>query len=69
MICKNNKKNRRRVAFYRINKFDYEERKKLTEGQLSPKEIYTDEKAKLVEYRPDYQWNEVWVLTITVQHF
>jgi len=55
MACKNNKRNRRRVAFYGINKFDYEVREKLKKGQLSPKETYTDEKAKLVKYRPDYQ--------------
>ena len=32
MARKNNKKNRRRAAFYRINKFDYEVREKLVEG-------------------------------------
>ena len=34
MAYKNNKKNRRRAAFYKISKFDYEGRKKLAEGQL-----------------------------------
>jgi len=42
MVCKNNKRNRRRVAFYGINKFDYEAREKLTEGQPSSKETYTE---------------------------
>ncbi len=32
MAHKNNKRNRRRVAFYEINKFDYEMREKLAEG-------------------------------------
>ena len=38
MACKNNKKNRRRAAFYGINQFDYEARKNLAKGQLPPKE-------------------------------
>ena len=54
MARKNNKKNRRRAAYYHINKFDYEAREKLAEGQPPPKETYTDEKAKVVELRPDY---------------
>ncbi len=54
MACKNNKKNRRRAAFYEISKFDYESRKKLVKGQLLPKETYIDEKAKLIEYKLDY---------------
>ena len=32
MAQKNNKKNRRRAAFYRINKFDYETREKPAVG-------------------------------------
>src|SRR6266542_2340828 len=38
MMHKNNKKNRRRAAFYRINKFDYEVKKKLAEGHPLMKE-------------------------------
>jgi len=45
MAHKNNKKNRRRAAFYRISKFDYEVREKLVEEQLLlPKDILTKEK-------------------------
>jgi len=54
MICKNNKRNRRRAAYYHINKFNYEAREKLAEGQLPPKETYSNEKVKVVELRPDY---------------
>ena len=54
MARKNNKKNRRRAAYYHINKFDYKTREKLTEGQLPPKETYSDKKAKVVKLRPDY---------------
>ncbi len=67
MAHKNNKRNRRRTAYYHINKFDYEAREKLVEGQPSPKETYTSEKAKEVKLRPDYTWNEFWASTITVQ--
>jgi len=48
MTCKNNKKNRRKAAFYGISKFNYKVRKKLAERQLLPKEILTEE--KVVEY-------------------
>ena len=67
MARKNNKRNRRRAAYYHIDKFDYEAREKLTEGQLPPKKTYSDEKAKVVKLKPDYTWNEFWALTITVQ--
>ncbi len=67
MARKNNKRNRRRAAYYHINKFDYEAREKLAEGQPLSKETYSDEKVKVVELRPDYTWNEFWALTITVQ--
>ena len=43
MAKKNNKKNRRRAAFYGISKFDYETREKLTAGQLPPEEILKEE--------------------------
>ena len=42
MARKNNKRNRRRAAFYRINKFDYKVRENLAKGQLPPKETLTD---------------------------
>jgi len=44
MTCKNNKKNKRRAAFYGINKFDYKVRENLAKGQLLPKEILTEKK-------------------------
>ncbi len=52
MAYKNNKKNRRRVAFYGINKFDYEARENLAKGQLSPKETPTG-KDKEVKPNPE----------------
>ncbi len=48
MARKNNKKNKRKAAFYRISKFDYKAREKLAEGQSSLKEIPIEE--KVVEY-------------------
>ncbi len=57
MVRKNNKKNRRRAAFYGINKFDYEARKNLTKGHLPPKEILL-EKDKEVESNPENEWTE-----------
>jgi len=44
MAQKNNKKNRRRAAFYRISKFNYKVREKLTEGQPLLKKTLTEEK-------------------------
>ena len=57
MARKNNKKNRRRVAFYRINKFDYETRENLAKGHLLPVEAPT-EKDKKVESNPENIWIE-----------
>ncbi len=57
IIAHNNKRNRRRVAFYGISKFNYEARKKLAEGQLPPKE--TQEKEKVVEHSSENTWTEV----------
>ncbi len=54
MACKNNRCNHKRAVYYHINKFDYEMRKKLAEGQLLPKETYNDKKAKVVKLRLDY---------------
>ena len=67
MACKNNCRNHRRAIYYHINQFDYEARKKLAEDQLLLKETYSSNKAKIVELRSDYTWNEFQVLTITVQ--
>ena len=58
MARKNNKKNRRRAAFYGISKFDYETRENLTKGQPSPKETPTD-KDKEVESSPENAWTEI----------
>ncbi len=57
MACKNNKKNRRRAAFYGISKFDYEVRKKLAKGQPLSKEILTEEKT--VEYSSGNAWTKI----------
>ncbi len=57
MTCKNNKKNRRRAAFYGISKFDYKAREKLTKGQLLPKKTPTEE--KVVEHSSGNAWTEV----------
>ncbi len=57
MACKNNKKNRRRVVFYEISKFDYETREKLVKGQPLPKKI-SQEKEKVVEYSSGNAWTE-----------
>ena len=43
MAQKNNKRNKRRAAFYRINSFDYKAREKLVARQLPPKEILKEE--------------------------
>ena len=47
MARKNNKKNRRRAAFYEINKFDYEVRENLAKEQPSLKETLTKEDEKV----------------------
>ena len=65
MACKNNKKNRRRAAFYEINKFDYEARENLVKGQLPPKETIL-EKDKKAELSPENAWTEAWTSKITV---
>ena len=51
MARKNNKRNRRRAAFYGINKFDYEARENLAKGHPSQAETPT-EKEKEVEPSP-----------------
>ncbi len=65
MACKNNKKNRRKAAFYRINKFDYEVRENLAKGQLSSKETPTEEEKK-VKSSPENAWTEAWTPKITI---
>ena len=55
MARKNNKRNRRRSAFYRINKFDYKARKNLAKGHSPPVEAPT-EKDKKVESSPGNEW-------------
>ena len=57
MAHKNNKRNRRRAAFYGINKFDYEARENLTKGYPSPVKAPT-EKDKEVEPSPGNEWTE-----------
>ncbi len=58
MARKNNKKNRRRAAFYGINKFDYEARENLVKGHPPLVEVFT-EKDKKVESSPGNEWAEV----------
>ncbi len=57
MACKNNKKNRRRAAFYGINKFDYEARENLAKGHLPPVEA-PKEKDKEIEPSLGNEWTE-----------
>ncbi len=65
MTCKNNKKNRRKAAFYRISKFDYKGRENLAKGQLSPKETPIEEEKK-VKSNPGNVWTEVQDVKITI---
>ena len=58
MARKNNKKNRRRAAFYEVNKFNYEVRENLVKGQPPLKEIFTEEEKK-VESSSGNAWTEV----------
>ncbi len=64
MAYKNNKKNRRRAAFYGINKFDYKARENLAKGHPPPEETPT-EKDKEVESNPGNEWTEIWKPKIT----
>ncbi len=52
MACKNNKRNKKRAAFYGINKFDYEVRENLAKGYPLPVEVPT-KKIKEVESNPE----------------
>ena len=65
MARKNNKKNRRRAAFYGINKFDYEARKNLVKG-YTPLAKTPIEKEKKVEPSPGNEQIEAWAPKITV---
>ncbi len=65
MACKNNKRNKRRAAFYGINKFDYKARENLVKGHSPPEETLT-EKNKEVESSPGNKWTEAWKPKITV---
>ncbi len=65
MAQKNNKKNRRRAAFYGINKFDYEVRENLMKEYPPPEETLT-EKDKEVEFSPGNEWTEAWAPKIIV---
>ena len=67
MARKNNKRNRRRAAFYGINKFDYEVRENLMKGHPSPEENPTEkDKDKKVESNLGNEWTEAWTPKITV---
>jgi len=65
MARKNNKKNRRKAAFYEISKFDYETRENLIKGQLPLKEIPREEE-KEVEPSPENAWTKAWAPKITI---
>ena len=65
MARKNNKKNKRRAAFYRINKFDYETRENLVKGHPPPVKT-PPEKDKEVESSSENEWTETWAPKITV---
>ncbi len=65
MACKNNKKNRRRAAFYGISKFDYEARENLAKKQSLLKET-SMEKDNEVESSSENAWTEAWTLKITI---
>ena len=52
-----NKKNRRRIAFYEISKFNYKAREKLAKEQPLPKETLTEE--KVVEHSLGNAWINV----------
>ena len=58
MARKNNKRNRRKAAFYGINKFDYEVRENLAKGHPPPEET-PKEKDKEVESSSGNEWAEV----------
>ena len=65
MARKNNKRNRRRAAFYGINPFDYEAREKLAAGQSPPEETPKKEE-DVVKPSPGNEWTEAWTPKITV---
>ncbi len=65
MARKNNKRNRRKAAFYGINRFDYEAREKLAAGQLPPEETPKKEE-DVVKPSPENEWTEAWTPKITV---
>ena len=64
MARKNNKRNRRRAAFYGINLFDYKAREKLAAGQPPVEE--TLKKEEVVKPSPVNEWTEVWAPKNTV---
>ncbi len=57
MARKNNKRNRRKAAFYGINKFDYEARENLTK-EHTPLAETPIEKEKEVEPSPGNKWTK-----------
>ena len=65
MAQKNNKRNRRRAAFYGINPFDYEAREKLAAGQ-PPVEEPPKKEEDVVKPSPGNEWTEIWTPKITV---
>ena len=66
MARKNNKRNRRRAAFYGINPFDYEAREKLAVGQPPPPEETPKKEEVVIKPSPVNEWTEVWASKITV---
>ncbi len=66
MARKNNKRNRRRAAFYGINPFDYEAREKLAAGQPPPVEEIPKKEEDVVQPSSGKEWTETWTPKITV---
>ena len=66
MARKNNKRNRRRAAFYGISPFDYKAREKLAAGQPPPPEETLKKEEVVVKLSPMNEWTEVWAPKIIV---
>ena len=66
MARKNNKRNRRRAAFYGINPFDYEAREKLAADQPPLPEETSKKEEAVIKLSLVNEWTEVWAPKIIV---
>ncbi len=66
MARKNNKRNRRRAAFYGISPFDYEVREKLAADQPPLPEETSKKEEAVIKLSLVNEWTEVWAPKITV---